>query len=62
MYILKQDPDAGEFWYYLSAAQKKLGDFQKALEAGLKSYETHERFSIEFDQYCRFISIVGKSQ
>jgi HAMP domain-containing protein/tetratricopeptide (TPR) repeat protein len=41
---LKQDPDAGEFWYYLSAAQKKLGDFQKALEAGLKSYETMKDF------------------
>jgi tetratricopeptide (TPR) repeat protein len=41
---LKQDPDAGEFWYYLSAAQKKLGEFQKALDAGLKSYETMNDF------------------
>ncbi|MCC5816643.1 MAG: SpoIIE family protein phosphatase [Leptospira sp.] len=35
---LKQDPDASEFWYYLSVAKKKLGDYQDALDAGLKSH------------------------
>ncbi|WCL48984.1 SpoIIE family protein phosphatase [Leptospira sp. GIMC2001] len=41
---LKQDPDAGEFWYYLSVAQKKLGDYQRALDAGMKSYSFQQDF------------------
>lgn len=36
---LSQDQDAEEFWYYLSVAKKKLGNYEDAIEAGLKAYE-----------------------
>jgi HAMP domain-containing protein/tetratricopeptide (TPR) repeat protein len=48
---LEQDKDAAEFWYYLSVAQKKLGEYSKAIEAGLKSYE------IEPDYLSNLINI-----
>ncbi len=35
---LRQDPDAEEFWYYLSVAKKKLAEYDDAIEAGLKAF------------------------
>ena len=31
---LQHDPDYTEFWYYLSMAEKKLGHYNMAMEAG----------------------------
>lgn len=36
---LSQDPDTDEVWYYLSIAQKKMGDYLSSLEAAKKVYE-----------------------
>jgi tetratricopeptide (TPR) repeat protein len=36
---LSQDPDTDEIWYYLSIAQKKMGNYLSSLEAAKKVYE-----------------------
>ena len=36
---LSQDPDTDEIWYYLSIAQKKMGNYLSSLEAARKVYE-----------------------
>ena len=36
---LSQDPDTHEIWYYLSIAQKKLGDYLNSLESAKRVYD-----------------------
>jgi tetratricopeptide (TPR) repeat protein/HAMP domain-containing protein len=41
---LSQDPDTHEIWYYLSLAQKKIGDYVNSLETAKKAYEMNPNF------------------
>lgn len=36
---LEHDPHVADFWLYLSIAHKRMGDYQKALDAALKVYD-----------------------
>lgn len=40
---LVDDPSAEDFWLYLSIAQKRLGNMDRALEAALRVYERNEK-------------------
>jgi HAMP domain-containing protein len=57
---LKQDPDAGEFWYYLSVAQKKMGDYEKALDAGLKAMSFSPDFLSNLINIADLYRLLGK--
>lgn len=59
---LSYDPEYTEFWYYLSMAEKKLGHYNMALEAGEKLKSIDPDHSLNLLNLADVNRLMGKNE